>query len=96
MYEKSWSKSSSNLYKKILYSIETVGTYWDEPVKVRHWKRYAKVNVLVHQYHSGITGLFKTKQCSNSNTQVKMIIAEGSKEYELSDSDAKRWIESRK
>jgi len=78
--------------KKIWWTNDTVGTYGDEPIKVRHWKRYAKVIVLPHQHSTGITGIFKTNQCPNSNTQVKMIVDEGSKEYELSDSELKKWI----
>ena len=80
-----WSKSWTG-------SNEVMGLPDDQPTKVRNWKRYGKVIVLAHQHSTGITGLFKTKQCPNSNTQVKMIVDEGSKEYELSDSELKKWI----
>jgi hypothetical protein len=62
---------------KTWYSIDEDWQFGHTRTKVKNYKRYGKVIVPPHPHHSGISGLFKTKQCPNSNTQVKMIVEQG-------------------
>ena len=66
--------------------------------KVRRWKQYGQVMVLIHKRHSGIMGLFKKKInygliCPFSKTEFKMIVDSVSSEpfIEMSQEDADKW-----